>query len=54
MLHLAKTNNLNYLIDPTFNKFNRLFVLSFENHRRSYNIFFISFKSSNKKVQCIN
>ena len=25
------TNNLNYLIDPTFNKTSRLFVLSFEN-----------------------
>ena len=24
-------NNLNYLIDPTFSNFNRLFVLSFEN-----------------------
>ena len=24
-------NNLNYLIDPTFNNLNRLFVLSFEN-----------------------
>ena len=27
----AKTVNLNYLIDPTFNGVNRLFVLSFEN-----------------------
>ena len=27
----AKANNLNYLIDPAFNKVNRLFVLSFEN-----------------------
>ena len=27
----TRTNNLNYLIDPTFNKVNRLFVLSFEN-----------------------
>ena len=27
----AKTNNLNYLIDPTFTKVNKLFVLSFEN-----------------------
>ena len=31
MTNQAKTNNLNYLIDPTFNKINRLFVLSFEN-----------------------
>ena len=27
----TKTNHLNYLIDPTFNKVNRLIVLSFEN-----------------------
>ena len=26
-----KNNNLNYLIDSTFSKFNRLFVLPFEN-----------------------
>ena len=31
MTNQAKTNNLNYLIDPKFNKVNRLFVLSFEN-----------------------
>ena len=31
MANQAKTNNLNYLIDPTFNKVNRLFVLSFKN-----------------------
>ena len=31
MSNQTKTNNLNYLIGPTFNKFNRLFVLSFEN-----------------------
>ena len=33
-----KTDNLNYLVDPTFTKVNRLFVLSFENEddRRSY------------------
>ena len=28
------TNNLNYLIDPTFTNVNRLFVLSFENEAR--------------------
>ena len=27
----TKTNNLNYLIDPTFTKVNRLFILSFKN-----------------------
>ena len=26
----SNNNNLNYLIDPTFTKVNRLFVLSFE------------------------
>ena len=31
MTTLTKINNLNYLIDPTFPKVNRLFVLSFEN-----------------------
>ena len=31
MTNQTKTSNLNYLIDPKFNKVNRLFVLSFEN-----------------------
>ena len=31
MSNQNKNNNLNYLIDPTFIKVNRLFVLSFEN-----------------------
>ena len=31
MTNQAKTNNLNYLIDATFNKVNRLFALSFKN-----------------------
>ena len=31
MSNQTKTNNLNYLIDPTFNKVYRLFVLSLEN-----------------------
>ena len=33
-----KSNNLIYLVDPTLNKVNRLFVLSFENEddRKSY------------------
>ena len=30
MTNQTKNNNLNYLIGPTFIKFNRLFVLSFE------------------------
>ena len=32
----SKTNNLNYLIDPTFNKFNRLFVIFFKNEDDSF------------------
>ena len=31
MNNQTKISNLNYLIDPTFDKVNRLFVLSFEN-----------------------
>ena len=31
MIKQTKTNYLNYLIDPTLNKVNRLFVLSLEN-----------------------
>ena len=31
MNNQTRTNNLNYLIDSTFNKVNRLFVLSFKN-----------------------
>ena len=31
MSNRTKTNNLNYLIDPTLTNVNRLFVLSFEN-----------------------
>ena len=31
MTNQVETYNLSYLIDPTFNKVNRLFVLSFKN-----------------------
>ena len=31
MCNRAQIKNLNYLMDPTFNKNNRLFVLSFDN-----------------------
>ena len=33
MTNQAKANNLNYLIDPTFSKVHRLFVLTFENEK---------------------
>ena len=44
MTNQAKTNNLNYLIDPTYNKVNRLFVLSFENEddRPSFSKYYTS------------
>ena len=31
MINQTATNNLNFLIDPTFNNFNRLLVLGFPN-----------------------
>ena len=39
----AKNSSFNYLIDPTFDKVNRLFVLSFENEddRRSYYKYYV-------------
>ena len=42
MTNQTKTNYLNYLIDPTFNKVIRLFVLSFENeeHRTSFSKYY--------------
>ena len=42
MFNKTKNNNLNYLIDPTFTKVNRLFVLSFENEddRTSFSKYF--------------
>ena len=37
MTNQTKTNHLNHLIDPSFIKVNRLFVLSFENEQdRTY------------------
>ena len=43
MTNQIKTNNLNYLMYPTFNKVNRLFFLSFENEedRRSFSKYYI-------------
>ena len=35
MINQAQNNNLNYLIDPTFTKVNRLFFLSFENENNT-------------------
>ena len=43
MTNQTKTNNLNYLINPTFKKVNRLFVLSFENEedRTSFSKYYV-------------
>ena len=44
MTNQTKNDNLNYLIDPTFNtKANRLFVLSFENenNRKSFSKYYV-------------
>ena len=43
MSNQAKNNSLNYLIDPTFTKVNRLFVLSFENdtNRTSFKKYYV-------------
>ena len=43
MTNQTKNNNLNYLIDPTFTKVNRLFVLSFENEndRASFSNYYV-------------
>ena len=43
MSNQTKNNNLNYLIDPTFSKVNRFFVLLFENEndRTSFSKFYI-------------
>ena len=42
MTNQTKTDNLNYLVDPTFTKVNRLFVLSFKNEkdRTSYSEYY--------------
>ena len=43
MTNQTKNSSLNYLIDPTFTKFNRLFVLSFENEndRASFSKYYV-------------
>ena len=54
MTNQTKNNNLNYLIDPTFTKVNRLFVLSFENEndRTSFSKYYVpKFKIKDFNVQ---
>ena len=42
MINQTATNNLNFLIDPTFNNVNRLFVLAFPNEedRKSFSKYY--------------
>ena len=51
----AENNNSNYLIDPTFTKVNRRFVLSFENEedRTYFGSYFIP-TIEIKRLQCVN
>ena len=44
IINQTATNNLNYLIDPTFNNVNRLFILAFENEedRKSFSKYYTS------------
>ena len=43
MTNQTKNNNVNYLVDPTFSKVNRLIVLSFEkeNDRTSFSKYYV-------------
>ena len=50
----SKANNLNYLIDPAFNKVNRSFVLSLKMKKMEYLFQSIMLQSWTKKIQCIN
>ena len=53
MSNQTKTNNLNYLIDPTFTNVNKLFVLSFpnENDRTSFSKYYVP-KVQIKTLMC--
>ena len=52
MTNQTKNNNLNYLIDPTFTKFDRLFVLSFENENDR--TFFSKYYVPNVQIKYFN
>ena len=55
MTNPTKTNNLNYLIDTTFNKVNRLFVFSFENEedRTSFSKYYTPKGEKKKKFNVL-
>ena len=52
MTNQTKNNNLNYFIDPTFTKANRLFVLSFENENER--ISFLKYYVPNVQIKYFN
>ena len=52
MTNQTKNNNLNYLIDPTFTKVNRLFVLSFENENNKTS--FLKYYIQNVQIKDFN
>ena len=54
-----QNNNLNYLIDPTFTKVNRLFVLSFEiieenNVKKDHRDYFLHYYVPNVEIKDFN
>ena len=52
MTNQTKNNNLNYFIDPTFTKANRLFVLLFENENER--ISFLKYYVPNVQIKYFN
>ena len=56
MTNQTKNNNLNYLINPTFNKVNRLFVLLYENEedRTSFTKYIIHFNTPKVEIKGFN
>ena len=52
MTNKTKNNNLNYFIDPTFTKANRLFVLLFENENER--ISFLKYYVPNVQIKYFN
>ena len=54
MTNQTKTNHLNYIIDPTFTKVNRLFVLSFKNEedKTSFSKYYVSKVEIKETLMC--
>ena len=50
----TKNNNLNYLIDPTFTKVNRLFVLSFKSEGDNRKSFFENYTRNFQIKDCLS